>query len=116
MMSSCARVFVLAAALGPLAAGCAHEQPSSADPEAMQLDPPVVVVDDPPPPPSEPEEEQPEAMAEVSPATVAKDPNTEVITFAGEDAAPGMADEVTGAPKREPLPSMMSDVISGPNK
>lgn len=112
MMSCCARVFVLVAALGPLAAGCAPVETPTADPEAMQLDPPVVIVEEPEPEP----EAEPEVTAEVAPATLVKDPQTEVITFVGADADPGMADEVTGSPKREDLPSMMSDVIHGPNK
>ena len=49
-------------------------------------------------------------------STLAADPSTEVITFVGEDADPGPADEITAPPKRAPLPSMMSDVLHGPNK
>ena len=97
---------------------CAPADTPTADPEAAALAPPVVIVDD---PPAEAEAEDPaagedETEAGVSPSAVAKDPQTEVITFDGADAEPGMSDEVTGAPKREPLPSMMSDVIQGPNK
>ncbi|MCX4241940.1 hypothetical protein [Paraliomyxa miuraensis] len=111
MMATRVRVFVLAAALAPLW-GCASSDTATADPEAAQLDPPVVIVDEPEPEP----EPVSEDAAEASPDALAKDPSTEVITFAGEDADPGMADEVTSAPKREELPSMMSDVIKGPNK
>jgi hypothetical protein len=86
----------------------------TADPEAAQLDPPVVVVDEPEPAP-EPNP-APEQTAATPSTTAPADPNAEVITFTGEDASPGMADEVTGDPKRDPLPSMMSDIIKGPNK
>ena len=72
-----------------------------------------MIVDEPEP---EPESEAESEAAGVSPATLVKEPDTEVITFAGEDADPGMADEVTGSPKRDELPSMMTDVIHGPNK
>jgi hypothetical protein len=94
-----------------MAAGCAPAEISTADPEAAKLDPPVVIVEDP-----EPEPEPEPMQTAASPATLAKDPNTEVIKFTGEDATPGMADEVTGDPKRPELPSMMSDVLTGPNK
>lgn len=103
----------LAVFLGLLVAGCAHKDAPTADPEAQQLAPPVVIVDDPPPEADAPAEPQ---SAELAPASVAKDPNAEVITFADEDAEPGLSDEITAAPKREPLPSMMSDVLTGPNK
>jgi hypothetical protein len=113
MMSRCARAFLLAALGGPLAASCAPADVPTADPEAAQLDPPVVIIEEPEP---EPEPEPMQAAAEVAPAVLAKDPKTEVITFTGADAPPGMADEVTGDPKRPELPSMMSDVLTGPNK
>lgn len=109
MMPRCARDLLLAALAGPWVAACTPTEAPTADPEAAQLDPPVVVVDAPEP--------QPEPTAEVDPSTKGPiDPNAEVITFTGEDAPPGMADEITGEPKRDPLPSMMSDVIKGPNK
>lgn len=117
MMSRCVRSFVLAAVGGSvlaLAAACAPAETPTADPEAAQLAPPVIIIEDPEPEPQP--EAEPEATAEASPAALAKDPQTEVITFTGEDAPPGMADEINGAPKRDPLPSMMSSVISGPNK
>ena len=110
MMSRPAPLF--AVFLGLWVAGCAHKDTPTADPEEQQLAPPVVIVDDPPPEIEEPEPE----TAELAPASVAKDPNAEVITFADEDADPGMTDEITAAPKRKPLPSMMSDVLTGPNK
>jgi len=106
---------VLALFLGLWVAGCAHKDAPTADPEATQLAPPVVIVDD-PLPAAEPLPEPEPQSTELAPAAVAKDPNAEVITFADEDADPGMTDEITGAPKREPLPSMMSDVLTGPNK
>lgn len=109
MMSRCARALLLAALAGPWAA-CAPTEAPTVDPEAAQLDPPVVIVDEP-----EPEPESEPVKTAVTPAAPA-DPKAEVITFTGEDATPGMADEVTGDPKRDPLPSMMSDVITGPNK
>lgn len=112
MMSRCARVLVLAALGGPLAAGCAPRDTPTVDPEAQQLDPPVVIIEEPEPAP----ESEPEAVVEASPTPLPADPNAEVITFVGADASPGMADEVTGSPKRDPLPSMMSDVLNGPNK
>lgn len=90
--------------------GCAHTDTPNPDPEAEQLAPPVVIVDDPPPEPVD----EASAAAEAPPPKPDKD--TEVITFADEDADPGMADEITAAPKRKPLPSMMSDVLHGPNK
>lgn len=112
MMSRCARALLLAALAGPCAAACAPAEAPTVDPEAAQLDPPVVIVDEPEPEP----ESEPEQTA-ATPATPAPaDPKAEVITFTGEDATPGMADEVTGDPKRDPLPSMMSDVLHGPNK
>lgn len=111
MMSRCARAVLLVALGGPLAASCAPAEISTADPEAARLDPPVVIVEA---PQAEPEPEPMQATA--TPAALAKDPKTEVITFTGEDAPPGMADEVTGDPKRPELPSMMSDVLHGPNK
>jgi hypothetical protein len=113
MMSRRIRVVVLAALGGPWVAGCGPIEAASADPEATQLDPPVVVVDEPEPEPA-PEPEPVQTAA--SPTPVPTDPNTEVITFTGSDATPGMADEISGTPKRDPLPSMMSDVIHGPNK
>lgn len=131
MMSRCARVLVLLPLVAPLAAGCAPAEAPTADPEAMQLDPPVVIVDEPDATRAEPDAElaeadveraeaapaaEPETTAEVAPDVLAKDPKTEVITFTGADAPPGMADEIQGAPKREPLPSMMSEVLNGPNK
>jgi hypothetical protein len=102
------RALLLVALGGPWAAtACAPAEAVTADPEAMQLDPPVVVVED------EPEPAPPPTQTAVS---LPVDPKAEVITFTGEDADPGMADEVSGAPKRDPLPSMMSDVLHGPNK
>ncbi len=113
MMSRCVRAFLLAALGGPLAAGCAATDVATADPEAQQLDPPVVIIDEPEPEaPGEPAE----ATAEAPPPPVVMDPQAEVITFVGADASPGMADQVTGSPKRDPLPSMISEVLSGPNK
>lgn len=111
MMPRRARALLLAALGGPWAAACAPADAPTADPEAMQLDPPVVVVDEPEP---EPEAAPEPVQTAATPAPT--DPNAEVITFTGEDADPGMADEVTGTPKRDPLPSMMSDVLHGPNK
>jgi len=116
MMSRRVRALLLAALGGPWAMACAPAEAPTADPEAMQLDPPVVVVEEP-----EPEQEVAAAEEEpvptaASPTAVPADPNAEVITFTGEDAPPGMADEVTGDPKRDPLPSMMSDILNGPNK
>jgi hypothetical protein len=111
MMSRRARALLLAALGGPLAA-CAPAETPTADPEAAQLDPPVVVVDEPDPEP----EPEPVETASTPIATAPADPKAEVITFTGEDATPGMADEITGSPKRDPLPSMMSDVLHGPNK
>jgi hypothetical protein len=114
MMPRCARALLLVALGGPLAA-CAPAETPTADPEAAQLDPPVVIVEEPEPEPqAEPEPMQ--AATEVSPEVLAKDPNTEVINLAGEDSDPGMAEEVTSAPKRPELPSMISDVLTGPNK
>jgi hypothetical protein len=113
MMPRCARAFLLAALAGSWVAACAPDDAPTVDPEAAQLDPPVVVVDEPEPAP-EPEPEP--VQAAVSPTPAPADPNVEVIKFTGEDATPGMADEITGDPKRDPLPSMMSDVIKGPNK
>lgn len=112
MMARLARGSVLVALVG-WGAGCAHADAPVADPEAEALAPPVVIVDEPPAPQEEALDEEADQDA---PAALAKDPNTEVITFAGEDADPGMSDEVTGTPKRDPLPSMMSDVLHGPNK
>ena len=109
MMSRSVRVLVVC---GLWLGGCAHDEAPTADPEALQLDPPVVIVDDPPPEP----EAEPAELAGPPPATLAADPSTEVITFVGEDADPGPADEITAPPKRAPLPSMMSDVLHGPNK
>lgn len=113
MMPRGARALLIAALAGPWAAACAPSDAPTADPEAAQLDPPVVIVDEPEPEP-EPESEPEPAATPAAP--VPADPNAEVITFTGEDATPGMADEVTGDPKRDPLPSMMSDVLHGPNK
>ena len=116
MMPGRARLLVLVTigSFGAGSFGCARADVATVDPEAQLLDPPVVIVEEPPP------EDEDEALAEVdaaqAPATVAKDPETEVITFVGADAPPAMADEITAAPKRDPLPSMMSDVIHGPNK
>lgn len=111
MMSRCARALLIAALAGPWAA-CAPTDAPTVDPEAAQLDPPVVIVDEP-----APEREREPVQTAATPAAPAPaDPNAEVITFTGEDATPGMADEVTGDPKRDPLPSMMSDVLHGPNK
>lgn len=113
-MTRCASLLALAAIAGTAVLGCARADTPTVDPEAQLLDPPVVIMEE------EPEEAQDEVMAEADdtpdPATVAKDPDTEVITFVGADAPPAMTDEVTAAPKREPLPSMMSDIIHGPNK
>lgn len=92
---------------------CAPAEAVTADPEAMQLDPPVVVVADEPEPEPEPAEPEP---VQTAATPVPTDPKAEVITFTGADATPGMADEITGTPKRDPLPSMISDVIHGPNK
>lgn len=113
MMSRCARPLLLAVLAGPWVVACAtNADATTADPEAAQLDPQVVIVDEPEPEP----EAEPEQTA-ASPSTpVPADPNAEVITFTGEDATPGMADQITGDPKRDPLPSMMSDIIKGPNK
>jgi len=113
MMSRCARVLLLAVLAGPWVVACAPDDAPTVDPEAAQLDPPVVVVDEPEP---EPEPEPVQTSSATPAAPVRADPNAEVITFTGEDATPGMADEVTGDPKRDPLPSMMSDIINGPNK
>ncbi len=113
MMPRRARTLVLAALSGCLAAGCAQRDEQLVDPEAQMLDPPVVIIEEPPP---EEEPQSDEGEAGVPPAMLVKNPDTEVITFAGEDADPGMADEITGSPKRESLPSMMSDIIKGPNK
>lgn len=111
-MSRRAPSLVLAALVGGLALGCSRNDAPTVDPEAQRLDPPVMIIDDPPPEPA------PEAVADTTPppAALVADPSTEVITFTGEDADPGMADEVTGSPQRDPLPSMMSDVLHGPNK
>ena len=114
MMSRCARTLLLAALAGPWVVACVTADVPTADPEAAQLDPPVVVVDEPEPSP-EPEPNPAPEQTAASPTTPA-DPNAEVITFTGSDAEPGMADQVTGDPKRDPLPSMMSDIIKGPNK
>ena len=111
MMSRCARALLIAALAGPWAA-CAPAEAPTVDPEAAQLDPPVVIVDEPEPEP----ESKPEPVQTAATPAAPTDPNAEVITFTGEDATPGMADEVTGDPKRDPLPSMMSDVLHGPNK
>lgn len=113
MMLRRARTLVLAALSGCLMAGCVQRDEQLVDPEAQMLDPPVTIVDEPPP---EEEPESEEVEAGISPAMLVKNPETEVITFAGEDADPEMTDEITGSPKRESLPSMMSDIISGPNK
>lgn len=99
---------VMVTGLTVLVAGCAPADRATADPEAQSLSPPVVIVED------EPEPDHP-AVAEAepddnAPSVVSRDPNTEVITFTGADAPPGMADQVTAAPEREPLPSMMSDI------
>lgn len=108
-MSRCAHTLLIAALAGPWAA-CAPADAPTVDPEAAELDPPVVIVDEPAPEP------EPVQTAATPAAPVPADPNAEVITFTGEDATPGMADEITGDPKRDPLPSMMSDVLTGPNK
>lgn len=113
MMSRRARALLLAALGGPWVVACAPAEAVTADPEAMQLDPPVVVVEEPEPPPAAPEEPAPVQTA-ATPAPT--EPNAEVITFTGADAPPGMADEVNGTPKRDPMPSMMSDILHGPNK
>ena len=95
---------------------CAPTDAPTADPEAAQLDPPIMVVEQ-PEPEAEPEPEPAPMQTAATPAgPVPADPKAEVITFTGADADPGMADEVTGDPKRDPLPSMMSDIIKGPNK
>jgi hypothetical protein len=109
MMPCSVRALVLAVLAGPWLVACTADGPT-VDPEAAQLDPPVVVVDEPEPEP------EPVQTAATPVAPVPADPNVEVIKFTGEDATPGMADEVTGDPKRDPLPSMMSDIIKGPNK
>ncbi|MEM9460572.1 MAG: hypothetical protein AAGF11_40765 [Myxococcota bacterium] len=122
MMARLARNPVLVALIGSWTLACAPADTPTADPEAAALAPPVLIVDEPPAEDdssdvadqSSPDAD--EAPAGVSPSALAKDPQTEVITFDGADAEPGMSDEVTGAPKREPLPSMMSDVLHGPNK
>lgn len=115
-MLRCARFLALAAVAGSLVIGCASADAPTADPEALRLDPPVVIVEE----VDEPNDEDATAQADeetaADPAALAKDPDTEVITFVGADAPPAMTDEVVAAPKREPLPSMMSDVIHGPNK
>lgn len=117
MMSRRICAVLLAALGGPWVAGCAPLEAASADPEATQLDPPVVIVDAPEPEPEPAAEPEPEPVqTAASPTPAPTDPKAEVITFTGSDATPGMADEVTGTPKRPALPSMMSDVLHGPNK
>jgi hypothetical protein len=118
MMPRCARALLLAVVVGPWAAACAPTDVPTADPEAAQLDPPIVVVEQPEPEPEPKAEPEPEPMQTAATPATAKpaDPKAEVINFTGADADPGMADEVTGDPKRDPLPSMMSDIIKGPNK
>jgi hypothetical protein len=113
MMSRCVRALLLAALGGPWVAACVPADAPTADPEATQLDPPVVVVDEPEP---EPEADPEPVQTAATPTPVPTDPKAEVITFTGSDATPEIADEVTGTPKRDPLPSMMSDVLHGPNK
>ncbi|MCH9682376.1 MAG: hypothetical protein K0V04_13140 [Deltaproteobacteria bacterium] len=91
----------------------------TADPEAMRLSPPVVVVDDPEPASElEPDgtDDAGETKAALAPEAVAQDPQTEVITFEGADAPPGLADQVTAPPKRPPSPSMLSGMKMAPNK
>jgi len=114
MMPRYARVFALVALGASVLVGCASADTPTADPEARKLDPPVIIVD-------EPEDEAtaepaPQVEESASLTTLAKDPDTEVITFVGADAPPALTDEITAAPKRAPLPSMMSDVVNGPNK
>lgn len=116
MMPRRARALLLAALAGSWVAACAHIDTPTADPEAAQLDPPVVVVEAPEPEPEAQPEPEPVQTAATPAAPGQADPKAEVINFTGADADPGMADEVTGDPKRDPLPSMMSDIIKGPNK
>ncbi len=111
-MRSRAGVAWLALLSGPLVVGCAAVDAPTADPEAQRLSPPVVIIDEPEPEPVA----QTEDATEESLEAVAKDPNTEVITFVGADAPPGMADEITAAPKRDPSPSMLSGMRMAPNK
>lgn len=122
MMSRWVRRSVLVALALGSAAGCAHTDTSTADPETEALASPAIPAEDPPsaedPPAPDPGADpgaDPDADP-VDPTALAQDPDTEVITFADEDADPGMSDVVTAPPKREPLPSMMSDVLHGPNK
>ncbi|MEX1366360.1 MAG: hypothetical protein AB1Z98_24760 [Nannocystaceae bacterium] len=114
MMPRCARSLALLVVGFSLVAGCASLDTPTADPEAQRLDPPVIIIEE----PQDADADEPTAQVEASelPAAVAKDPDTEVITFVGADAPPAMADEITAPPKRDPLPSMMSDIIHGPNK
>lgn len=116
MMLRCARVLALAALGASVVAGCASADAPTADPEALKLDPPVVIVDEPAPEDEATVEPVSQVDDSASLKNLAKDPNTEVITFVGADAPPAMTDEVTAAPKRAPLPSMMSDMVHGPNK
>jgi hypothetical protein len=116
MMPRCARALLALALAGPWVAACATTDVPTVDPEAAQLDPPIVVVEQ-PEPEAEPEPSPEPVQTAATPATAKPaDPKAEVINFTGADADPGMADEVTGDPKRDPLPSMMSDIIKGPNK
>ncbi|MEM7155399.1 MAG: hypothetical protein AAF799_21295 [Myxococcota bacterium] len=109
------RAVALVFVSGLFAVGCAAATDTpTADPEAMRLDPPVTIVEEPAEPPEEVAAQESEQQAALT--EIARDPDTEVVTFEGEDADPGMADEITAAPKRENLPSMMSGIIKGPNK
>lgn len=108
------RVVAVVLVSGFVAIGCATNDKATADPEALTLDPPVTIVEEPEEEPAEVAEVETQQQAALT--EIARDPNTEVITLDGEDADPGMADEITAAPKRDALPSMMSGIIKGPNK
>jgi hypothetical protein len=116
MMPRCARALLALALVGPWVAACAPNDAPTVDPEAAQLDPQIVVVEEPEPEPAAEPEPEPVQTAATPATAKPADSKAEVINFTGADADPGMADEVTGDPKRDPLPSMMSDIIKGPNK
>ena len=54
-----------------------------------------------------------EARAEIADAT--GDPNVTVIDMAGADGEPEPSPSVVAQPKRPPMPSMLSDVVTGPS-